>query len=635
MRQKFQLACFLLLACCGLWSQNIISAKEIRLVPEAQPAGFAGVYKLYLDSTTFQFGCINPAGGACTISGNGGGGNWNFRGAWLPSTAYAINDVVTNGGSTYLATAAITGTTSFNPGSWNLIAQVGAAGAQGAPGTAASISIGATNTLAPGASATVSNAGTAQAAILNFGIPQGSTGPIGPTGPTGPAGAGFNFRGAWTTATAYNPGDVVTNGGQTYETQTAFTSAATFAGDTGWFLWAATGATGPQGIPGGSINWRGAWNSATAYAINDAVSDGTPASSYYATAAGTNHEPPNVSFWALIASAGATGSTGATGGTGPTGATGPTGQGFNFRGAWVASTAYAPYDVVTNGGNTYEASTSFVSGTTFNTGSGEAWNLLAQGASGGNGPNAVLNNQANTYSTGKQTFAASTSGAASTNTPSGVVVTAPVLGDHWLDANGMWDLSGLGIPACDILTDSSQNETAANMRICAPTTVATAGTFVLPTAPATGILHVVNTSGNMPITATKVFPADLDVTVFPQVVSATSLLSQNAAIAATTAYAVPSGADGLYQVCQHMLIDTVGAGGGTLNGQFTWTDRNSVTKAFNVNSSIAGTSTQNVQYGCMFLQIKGSTNIQYAVQLGGSYTTFPVYDYYVIITRYH
>ena len=84
----------------------------------------------------------------------------------------------------------------------------------------------------------------------------------------------------------------------------------------------ATGATGPTGAAGtngtnGTPVWRGAWSSATAYAVGDAVTkDG---SSYVANAAGTNHAPPNASFWDTLAAKGDTGATGATGATGPAG----------------------------------------------------------------------------------------------------------------------------------------------------------------------------------------------------------------------------------------------------------------------------------------------------------------------------
>jgi hypothetical protein len=46
----------------------------------------------------------------------------------------------------------------------------------GAQGAAATVSMGTVTTLAAGSQATVTNSGTAQAAVLNFGIPQGAAG---------------------------------------------------------------------------------------------------------------------------------------------------------------------------------------------------------------------------------------------------------------------------------------------------------------------------------------------------------------------------------------------------------------------------------------------------------------------------
>lgn len=63
---------------------------------------------------------------------------------------------------------------------------------------------------------------------------------------------------------------------------------------------------------------KGAWSGATAYTIGDFVSNG--GSSYVCISNHTNHEPPNTTYWALIASKGDTGATGSTGPTGPAGA---------------------------------------------------------------------------------------------------------------------------------------------------------------------------------------------------------------------------------------------------------------------------------------------------------------------------
>ena len=63
------------------------------------------------------------------------------------------------------------------------VGPAGPPGPAGAAGAAATIVIGATNTLAPGSAATVVNSGTPNAAVLDFGIPEGQPGPPGPAGP--------------------------------------------------------------------------------------------------------------------------------------------------------------------------------------------------------------------------------------------------------------------------------------------------------------------------------------------------------------------------------------------------------------------------------------------------------------------
>ena len=65
----------------------------------------------------------------------------------------------------------------------------GTNGTNGTNGAAATISVGTTTTLSPGASATVTNAGTSSAAVFNFGIPAGQKGDTGDTGATGATGA--------------------------------------------------------------------------------------------------------------------------------------------------------------------------------------------------------------------------------------------------------------------------------------------------------------------------------------------------------------------------------------------------------------------------------------------------------------
>lgn len=60
----------------------------------------------------------------------------------------------------------------------------GAPGQDGQPGAAATITVGTVTTLEPGQPATVTNAGTESAAVLNFGIPKGASGSTGLPTPT-------------------------------------------------------------------------------------------------------------------------------------------------------------------------------------------------------------------------------------------------------------------------------------------------------------------------------------------------------------------------------------------------------------------------------------------------------------------
>ncbi len=139
-------------------------------------------------------GSAGPAG-AQGPQGVQGAVGVTFRGAWTADANYAVRDVVTLGGSTYLAVSANLGQEpDVAPVVWAVLAQTGGAGptgAQGAQGAAATVQVGSVTTLAAGAQATVTNSGTAGAAVLNFGIPQGTAGAAGSGGSSGGSGAGF------------------------------------------------------------------------------------------------------------------------------------------------------------------------------------------------------------------------------------------------------------------------------------------------------------------------------------------------------------------------------------------------------------------------------------------------------------
>jgi hypothetical protein len=164
---------------------------------------------------------------------------------------------------------------------------------------------------------------------LNDAPPSASWSLLASAGTGGGTGDSINWTGAWSNTTPYSVDDAVSYLGSSYICTSAHTNQAPpnasywdvlaskgDQGDTGpqgdqgiqgiqgtQGIQGDTGATGPKGDEG--LNWLGAWSSATTYAIDDAVeNDG---SSYVCTAAHSNQEPPNTSYWDVLASKGDTG----------------------------------------------------------------------------------------------------------------------------------------------------------------------------------------------------------------------------------------------------------------------------------------------------------------------------------------
>jgi hypothetical protein len=116
----------------------------------------------------------------------------SYKGVWSAGTGYIANDAVVFGGTTYLALATSLGSQpDLNPALWGILAQAGGAGPTGPPGAAATISVGSVTTGGAGSQATVTNSGTASAAVLNFTIPQGAAGVGGTGGGGGTSGIPF------------------------------------------------------------------------------------------------------------------------------------------------------------------------------------------------------------------------------------------------------------------------------------------------------------------------------------------------------------------------------------------------------------------------------------------------------------
>ncbi len=128
------------------------------------------------------------------------------------------------------------------------------------------------------------------------------------------AGTTLAFKGAWSGATNYVVNDVVTSGGNAYVCILNHINHVPPNG-TYWVLYATAI---------GVINWRGVWDVATTYVINDAVS--LNGASYICILGDTGDTPvpPNANtWWAPLSLKGDTGGAGAKGDQGIQGVPGP------------------------------------------------------------------------------------------------------------------------------------------------------------------------------------------------------------------------------------------------------------------------------------------------------------------------
>ena len=136
--------------------------------PDVSPTFWAVLAQAGVPGTPGATGPQGPAGAPGTVG-------VTYRGAWVTTTAYLANDVVVFGGGTYLATTTSLGSEpDVSPAQWAVLAQNGVAGATGPAGVAATLSVGTVTTGLAGSQASVTNSGTASAAVLNFTIPQGA-----------------------------------------------------------------------------------------------------------------------------------------------------------------------------------------------------------------------------------------------------------------------------------------------------------------------------------------------------------------------------------------------------------------------------------------------------------------------------
>jgi hypothetical protein len=313
---------------------------------------------------------------------------------WGSGNTYLVGDVVfyTPTGGAYVCI--LGGSTGVAPGNTSVWTQLTAGGA------AATITAGTATTLAFGATPTVTNVGTSNAAQFNFGIPAGQPG------------VSFTFKGAFAINTAYAINDVVTYGGNSFIALTAVTSANTTPPPTDtsnatWSLMTLHGSNGTNGTNGSSFNFRSTWAVGTAYAINDTVTyNGT---TYTAVAASTGTTPTTAMStpWKAVA------------------------QGLYERLAYSNATTYYPGDIVYYLNSSWMAiNPAGISGSPPNPGNSVNWAAMTRGYNyigvwssvyGTYYPGDVVNNNGYAYVNLAQSTTAAPTGAATSNASWGLL----------------------------------------------------------------------------------------------------------------------------------------------------------------------------------------------------------------------
>ena len=304
-------------------------------------------------------------GDGSTVPGPAGPGI-NWLGPWSNVTSYVIDDAVEDNGSSYVANAANTNSQPPNA-NWDLLAQKGADGQQGAAGlgiTWKGTWSGAISYLNQDA---VFFDGSSYIATAN--IPSGGSPPPagawdemaleGAPGAGGSPGLSINWRGTWVAANTYNVNDAVAYdpAGATKVSSyiaTAFIPAFSQnpADNSNFDLMAEGAIDGSAGAAGDPIVWRGQWVTGQTYNLLDAVFNSATGSSYICILAhgpsGSFNDEPGVgtnweNFWDLMAR---------VGDQGIQGIEGEDGDPINWRGPWV-STVYNPLDAVERFGSSY------------------------------------------------------------------------------------------------------------------------------------------------------------------------------------------------------------------------------------------------------------------------------------------
>ena len=333
-----------------------------------------------------------------------------YQGTWETGSNYVVDDVVTNGGKTYIcvishtAAATFVSDTNANPllTKWNLIAD-------GSTWTGAWNDVTYYNVgdiaLWGGITYICKTAHTSQT-YLEDDLSKWDE-----------FSAGFKWIGEWTTSYRYQVRDLVYYGGSTYVCKTQHTSAATAASGlendaNKWDLF------------NQSLSYLGPWSGTNVrYKINDVVKSGANLwiCTAYHTSTGTAIDTNNFTIFV---------------------------NGFQFGGTWSSSTDYQAGDIVSYGGNTYTAVLNNGSGSPQNPSTATTyWKLFTPGlVYSGEWTSATAYKIGNVVTLGAFTFAAIVDNSVKTLTITGTTISTDPTRPNQITTSGDTSVLSANLP---------------------------------------------------------------------------------------------------------------------------------------------------------------------------------------------
>jgi len=245
----------------------------------------------------------------------------DWKGDWTGTTLYKVNDIVKYGGYVYICNEGHTSQSTLeqDQSKWDLFAE--SLDWKGDWGTATTYKVN--DLVKYGGYIYIANTAHTSAATAALGLENDQS-------KWDLFSKGIDWKGAWTTSIRYKLGDLVKYGGVTYVCNQHHTSSASAA--SGLEVDQAKWDYFNQGI-----EYKGTWNSAVRYKVNDVVKNGGGTWICITPHTSASNFTTDVANWSQFV------------------------EGLEFDGVWATATTYQPGDIVRYGGNSYIAKTAHIS----------------------------------------------------------------------------------------------------------------------------------------------------------------------------------------------------------------------------------------------------------------------------------